>query len=94
MLTEVEQEFLACVHHACGGKKSVPVDAAAMGGDLGLRPEQTVYLADHLETEGYLVREEPGPSGADMVCITPEGIDLVLAAREAASAPASESDLG
>ena len=83
MLHELERAFLACVHSASGGKKSVQVDAAAVGRELGLRGEQTLHVADHLSTEGFLVRGEPGPSGADLVCITPEGIDLVLAAREA-----------
>lgn len=83
MLHELERQFLTCVHSASGGKRSVQVDAGAVGQQLGLRGEQTLHVTDHLEIEGFLVRGEPGPSGADLVCITPEGIDLVLAAREA-----------
>ncbi|MDQ3521261.1 MAG: hypothetical protein M3434_02840 [Gemmatimonadota bacterium] len=83
MLHDLERQFLACVHSTSGGKKSMQVDAATVGQELGLRGEQTLHVIDHLATEGLLVRGEPGPSGADLVCITPEGIDVVLAAREA-----------
>jgi hypothetical protein len=83
MLPELEQRFLACIHQRTGGKRSVQVDAAAVGQDLGLRGEQTLHVTEHLATEGLLVRGAPGPSGADMVCITPEGIDAVLMSRDA-----------